>query len=166
MLCAAVVAISTVLGSGATEVQAASKAKKAMAAYAKYLQKGTGTYKGGEIILSSFTMFDINNDGIKELVVYDEGMNSFYVYGYCSGKVKCLGSTMRGGITFYPKKKIFGCDSSVTAGFNSGEYYKYDGKRVKELAWYSVEYDGVGGPFLGETYKVHGKKVTKKKFDK
>ena len=37
MLCAAVVEISTVLGSGVTEVQAASKDKKAMAAYAKFL---------------------------------------------------------------------------------------------------------------------------------
>ena len=52
MLCAAVVAISTVLGSGVTEVQAASKAKKAMAAYEKlsiYLYRSKNCQSGWEI---------------------------------------------------------------------------------------------------------------------
>ena len=86
MLCAAVVAISTVLGSGVTEVQAASKAKKAMAAYAKYLQDGSHWNMDGK--MTSFGLIDVNRDGIKELVVYDESTYSTILIGYVSGKTK------------------------------------------------------------------------------
>ena len=83
MLCAAVVAISTVLGSGVTEVQAASKAKKAMAAYEKLL-RDSDNWVG----YTTFGLIDVNRDGIKELVVYDEGTNSTSLIGYVSGKTK------------------------------------------------------------------------------
>ena len=66
MLCAAVVAISTVLGSGVTEVQAASKAKKAMAAYAKFLADESKW--GGRMESPSFGLIDVNKDGIKASV--------------------------------------------------------------------------------------------------
>ena len=85
MLCAAVVAISTVLGSGVTEVQAASKAKKAMAAYEKLL-RDSDNWVG----YTTFGLIDVNRDGIKELVVYDEGTNSTSLIGYVSGKTKEL----------------------------------------------------------------------------
>ena len=164
MLCAAVVAISTVLGSGVTEVQAASKAKKAMAAYAKYLQDGSHWNMDGK--MTSFGLIDVNRDGIKELVVYDESTYSTILIGYVSGKTKQLGWCMRGEIKIYPKKKIFALYDSPEAGMYDRGYYKYDGKKAQSLAGYYVEYDGGGGKLINETYNVHGKNVSKKKYNK
>lgn len=163
VLCAAMIAITTVLGGGATEVQAASKNQKALSAYAKYLKNGKNWNDNGKY--TTFTLFDTNNDGIKELVVYDDSLYLTYVYGYSSGKVKRLVCTMKDGITFYPKKKIFRGGDIPTPGFVYIAYYKYDGKKVRTIAASDVEYDGVGGPFLGESYTIQGKKATKKKFN-
>ena len=162
MLCAAVVAISTVLGSGVTEVQAASKAKKAMAAYAKYLQDGSHWNMDGK--MTSFGLIDVNRDGIKELVVYDESTYSTSLIGYVSGKTKQLGWCMRGEIKIYPKKKIFALYDSAGGGMYDRGYYKYDGKKAQRLALYNVEYDG--DKLIDETYNVHGKNVSKKKYNK
>ena len=162
MLCAAVVAISTVLGSGVTEVQAASKAKKAMAAYAKYLQDGSHWNMDGK--MTSFGLIDVNRDGIKELVVYDESTYSTSLIGYVSGKTKQLGWCMRGEIKIYPKKKIFALYDSAGGGIYATLYYKYDGKKAQRLALYNVEYDG--DKLIDETYNVHGKNVSKKKYNK
>ena len=128
MLCAAVVAISTVLGSGVTEVQAASKAKKAMAAYEKLL-RDSDNWVG----YTTFGLIDVNRDGIKELVVYDEGTNSTSLIGYVSGKTKELGWCM-GDVIIYSKKKIFALNDKAGAGMYAMIYYKYDGKKVKEIA--------------------------------
>ena len=157
MLCAAVVAISTVLGSGVTEVQAASKAKKAMAAYAKYLQDGSHWNMDGK--MTSFGLIDVNRDGIKELVVYDESTYSTSLIGYVSGKTKQLGWCMRGEIKIYPKKKIFALYDSAGGGIYATLYYKYDGKKVKEL----TRYESCEGE---ETYFLKGKSVSKKKYNK
>ena len=162
MLCAAVVAISTVLGSGVTEVQAASKAKKAMDAYAKYLQDGSHWNMDGK--MTSFGLIDVNRDGIKELVVYDESTYSTSLIGYVSGKTKQLGWCMRGEIKIYPKKKIFALYDSAGGGIYATLYYKYDGKKAQRLALYNVEYDG--DKLIDETYNVHGKNVSKKKYNK
>ena len=161
MLCAAVVAISTVLGSGVTEVQAASKAKKAMAAYEKLL-RDSDNWVG----YTTFGLIDVNRDGIKELVVYDESTYSTILIGYVSGKTKQLGWCMRGEIKIYPKKKIFALYDSPEAGMYDRGYYKYDGKKAQSLAGYYVEYDGGGGKLINETYNVHGKNVSKKKYNK
>ena len=157
MLCAAVVAISTVLGSGVTEVQAAAKAKKAMAAYAKYLQDGSHWDMDGK--MTSFGLIDVNRDGIKELVVYDESTYSTSLIGYVSGKTKQLGWCMRGEIKIYPKKKIFALYDSAGGGIYATLYYKYDGKKVKEIAR-DESCDGE------ETYILKGKNVSKKKYNK
>ena len=157
MLCAVVVAISTVLGSGVTEVQAASKAKKAMAAYAKYLQDGSHWNMDGK--MTSFGLIDVNRDGIKELVVYDESTYSTSLIGYVSGKTKQLGWCMRGEIKIYPKKKIFALYDSPGAGIYAMIYYKYDGKKVKEL----TRYESCEGE---ETYFLKGKSVSKEKYNK
>lgn len=157
MLCAVVVAISTVLGSGVTEVQAASKAKKAMAAYAKYLQDGSHWNMDGK--MTSFGLIDVNRDGIKELVVYDESTYSTRLIGYVSGKTKVLGGCMRGEIEIYSKKKIFALYDSAGGGIYATLYYKYDGKKVKEL----TRYESCEGE---ETYFLKGKSVSKKKYNK
>ena len=156
MLCAAVVAISTVLGSGVTEVQAASKAKKAMAAYAKYLQDGSHWDMDGK--MTSFGLIDVNRDGIKELVVYDESTYSTILIGYVSGKTKELGWCM-GDVIIYSKKKIFALNDKAGAGMYAMIYYKYDGKKVKEL----TRYESCEGE---ETYFLKGKSVSKKKYNK
>lgn len=158
MLCAAVVAISTVLGSGVTEVQAASKAKKAMAAYEKLL-RDSDNWVG----YTTFGLIDVNRDGIKELVVYDEGTNSTSLIGYVSGKTKYLGWCM-GDVIIYSKKKIFALNDKAGAGIYATLYYKYDGKKAQRLALYNVEYDG--DKLIDETYNVHGKNVSKKKYNK
>ena len=155
MLCAAVVAISTVLGSGATEVQAASKAKKAMAAYAKFLADKSEW--GDRVESPSFGLIDVNKDGIKELVVDDSAFRCTNLYGYCSGKVKMLGNSLVWGINFYPQKKIF-CCVDFEDGIIDMSYCKYNGKKATEIAGYSA--------FEEKIYKIKGKKVTKKKYDK
>lgn len=157
ILCAAVVAISTVLGSGATEVQAASKAKKAMAAYAKYLEDGSHWNDDGKY--TTFGLIDANRDGIKELVVYDDGTRTTSLLAYSSGKIKELGWCMAGGVIVYSKKKVFECNDHPGSGIYATIHYTYDGKKAKEIArWEKFDEE--------ETYTVKGKKTSEKKYNK
>ena len=155
MLCAAVVAISTVLGSGVTEVQAASKAKKAMAAYAKFLADESKW--GGRMESPSFGLIDVNKDGIKELVVDDDDFRCTNLYGYSSGKVTELGTSSVWNITFYPQKKIF-CCGDYEGEIIGMSYCKYNGKKVKEIAGYAA--------WEEKTYTVKGGKTSEKNYNK
>ena len=155
MLCAVVVAFSTVLGSGATEVQAASKAKKAMAAYAKFLADESKW--GGRMESPSFGLIDVNKDGIKELVVDDDDFRCTNLYGYSSGKVTELGTSSVWNITFYPQKKIF-CCGDYEGEIIGMSYCKYNGKKVKEIAGYAA--------WEEKTYTVKGGKTSEKKYNK
>lgn len=161
MLCAAMLFITTVLGSSVTDVQAASKVKKAKQAYAKFLKTDEAVRTDIDIDDLTFGLIDVNKDKVPELVVYDDGGYITSVYGYCSGKVKDLIWSMKGGITFYPSRKII-CASDIASpgldGIGSESYYKFDGKKLKLLARDSYE-EG------NDEYEVKGKKVSKKQYE-
>lgn len=131
MLCTTVLLITTVLGSSVTDVQAASKAKKAKQAYAKFLKTDKAVQTDIDIDDLTFGLIDVNKDKVPELVVYDDGGYITTVYGYCSGKVKDLIWGMNGGITFYPSRKIIRVSDIAIPGMDglgSESYYKFDGK--------------------------------------
>ena len=83
-----------------TEVQAASTAAKAKAAYASILKKPfpwSDSYMNPSDL--RFAVIDINNDKIPELYVGTKKWDYNYDYkllGYVNNKVKCLSSCTRG----------------------------------------------------------------------
>ena len=68
MLCTTVLLITTVLGSSVTDVQAASKAKKAKQAYAKFLKTDKAVQTDIDIDDLTFGLIDVNKDKVPELV--------------------------------------------------------------------------------------------------
>lgn len=167
MLCAAVVAISTVLGSGVTEVQAASKVQKAKAAYAKILYKAKPTFweTGGYY---SFALLDINKDGMPELIMFDcddSGAQTVFgvdIYTYFGDKAHLVKKVNMGAsASIYPSKSIVLVVGKVGGGMYFGTYYRFNGKKMVNLAGYSTD----GFEEKDVTYYIRGKNTTKKKYN-
>ena len=83
---------------------------------------------------------------------------AYRLYFDIAGKTKELGWCM-GDVIIYSKKKIFALNDKAGAGMYAMIYYKYDGKKVKEIAR-DESCDGE------ETYILKGKNVSKKKYNK
>ena len=117
-----------------SQVQAATKASKAKAAYTELLKK---PLKWGNAYLEpsnvTFGLIDINNDKVPELYVGSKKWNRYYdykLYGYVSGKVKCLYSFETGS----KLKKVYPATGTiwVSGSYNKGRcedlLLKYNGK--------------------------------------
>lgn len=117
-----------------SQVQAATKASKAKAAYTALLKK---PLKWGNAYLEpsnvTFGLIDINNDKVPELYVGSKKWNRYYdykLYGYVSGKVKCLYSFETGS----KLKKVYPATGTiwVSGSYNKGRcedlLLKYNGK--------------------------------------
>lgn len=149
-----------VVGFSGTEAQAASKKTKALRAYADYIVEND--YK-------QFALADINGDGVKELFLKFGYEDELYVYK--SGKVVRIDDfNYAWGVTYYPNKNyIF--TQRVGIFDDTTVYYRLTKKgKIKALAGkygsVSIE-DGdiVNGRKVKYTYRVNGKKVTKKKYN-
>lgn len=167
MLCVAVIAVSTILGSGTAEVQAASKVQKAKAAYAKILGRAKPIF-GEEGGYFKFALSDINEDGMPELIMFDccdggaQETFGVYVYTYYGGKVHSVEDIYSGtSATVYPSQKIIFVAGKVGGGMYFGTYYRFNGKKMIDLAGYSTD----GFEEEDVTYYIRGKKTTKKKYD-
>ncbi len=116
-----------------------------------------------------FRLFDINADGIPELLVHDERASNadgqLAIYGVVNGKIKFLSSYAIWEVTLYSNKKG-GIYYEYYRGGGAGIYQRFDGKRIKEVqSWYAeLNWDTSK---LGEKKYYFGKKrVTKRIFDK
>ena len=70
--------------------QAASQRTKAMKAYSRFLEKGYYSGRQRFYSLDSFTIADIDKNGIPELITTDNGIRIINVFTYKNGKVRCV----------------------------------------------------------------------------
>lgn len=114
-----------------------------------------------------YTFLDINKDGVMEMLVYDS-LNPYskgYIYTYNKGRVKLALTkfsyqpSRNIDILYYQKGNVLKC--SYISEHESYTYiYKYkNGKFVKAAEIMSDE-------ISNKTYKIAGKKVSKKAYDK
>lgn len=115
LMLAVLIALSGSLQYNLAEVQAASAETRAKSAYATFLSKKI-KWTGSEYRNPSelkFGLIDIDNDKVPELYVYTKKWSytcPYKLYGYVSGKVKCLYSINHKNyklVRAYPAKRIF-----------------------------------------------------------
>lgn len=139
------------------EVKAASKNDRALKAYADFLEDSE---------YEKFALADINRDGVKELFIGEDDWQST-LFIYKSGKVE--EADWNWGITYYPNKnyivfqKVGLCDDYT-------KYYRLSKKgKMIVLAEKIGEVRFVDGKLdnrkVKYTYKLKGKKATKKKYN-
>ena len=128
------------------------KNSKARKKYNSYLKKIKKRYGG-----VSYAMLDLTGDGIVDLIadyISERGSgNYFKIYTCKSGKLKCIydgGEYGLGKLLFYKKTKTLIMKTEGHGG-QSVSYYKYNGKKFKEVASagrhmndYSEEYSDWG----------------------
>lgn len=161
---------------------AASKNKKAIAAYKKVLLKKSNNDWGKNPDDYSFQCVDLNGDGVKEMVIYNSGANalsSMRIYGFINNKAKVLKKCE--GISWYKKSKVLVFDRTWGGAYPI-TCYKLDknGKLVEKASTEAVDsslYESVKNKVKHKdkknglyyySYKINGKetsyKVYKKKF--
>ena len=173
------------INSLSANAQAASKWEKAENAYRKFLKKYQSSYvvpddwgqesnKENYKYCSEYTIQDMNGDGVPELLtVHDTNLQQgdIYIFTYEKGKVKkvkngkvSITSSASGGWydTYFCKKGHLHVDR---AGGIAGPLYRTyrltsKGKLVKYLQY---EEDRIENK---KTYKMNGKKITAKKYEK
>lgn len=163
-----ILAASVVIGSLNCNVAIASTAatdKQARQAYARELWNGTlsENYFGDQ---AEYALFDINNDGVRELfATSDEGYH-MGVYGYIDGEVKFITGCFSGYYAIYPAKHMYFYDTAHSGSYFQ-EYQVYDGKTMRTVA----ERDGEDYVVNNEVkikykYNINGKRVSKLRYNK
>ena len=158
---------------GTEEVNAAqvsSQAKKAIKAYQKLLGKSKMNYFDLKLDTNklSFSVADINNDGVPELFVnvakctnVSHASGYEYVYGFDNGKVKWLCGLDKIKC-YYPKGGIVEVDYYGMG--NAAQYYKIQNGKSEFIAGIEFNY---GNPYKKKPeYNWKHKQVTKAKFNK
>lgn len=141
----------------ATNVNAASKRTKALTAYQKKLKKlDPKMYK--------FALVYLDKDAVPELLIsptYSVHVSSGEVYTYTGSKVKELkyaGSDF--GHLVYSRKKSVTCNSAWINGYGAiSTFYRFN-KKGKETKL--KKFEEIVNPKI--SYKINGKKVSKKKY--
>ena len=159
LLLAMVVAFSCV--SGNVALAKTSQAQKAKKAYANRLARAAA----GEDIFDvqgtgkeiQFATKNLNNDSIPELIISCRTYSD--VYTYVNGKLRWIAGGDAESLIFYPSKGVI-YSENIRRGFFGNYYYKFDGKRGKQVASKEGAYGG-----KSFTYKVNGKKVSAKKYN-
>jgi hypothetical protein len=163
MLLIICVALSGNAGTQYVTASATTKASKAKKAYVKPLTDTNGIFYKNHLYTSvsdcEFILLDINKDGIPELIFTQDSGYHVEIFAYVDGKVKSVGRGFAGTQEYYPNKKIY--HSTTAHGNYNEEYYKFNGKKMKELA--HIE----GTDIVEETYVYYigKKKVSKAKFE-
>lgn len=147
----------------------ASNSKKAISAYKKFLKKESYTVDSGtyDMSNSSFTIKDLNNDKIKELILFPnvDAMCTYVIYSYYKGKVRCVESAGHAEIGYFNKKSVFISEWTISSTGIIVQYYKtYKNGKLKTIASHTnYEYFD---PSMEDAYEVSGKTVSAKKFKK
>ena len=177
-----IVSLSISILSSATTLQAASKTQTALKAYSKYLSKsqvdimksGAGYwdlgpeyrhYKTSDSSNVQFTLANINNDTIPELILKEDivgyySTTSFYgVFTYARGKVVRLqaGGGYDSFSGYYKRKGLFVINRATEGSPYYKDYYRVKGSVTKRVLTLS-DFDGM------KEYNYLGKEVSKTKF--
>lgn len=139
----------------AEETPSKSTVKNAYASYVEENLSYEGEYPYGE-----YTLFDLNNDGVKEMLfTYMCGVRSGYkFYTYSDGKVKHMKSIQGGcGVTWSKSKKRVCVMTSAGADYTTYTVYKKKGTSLQKVVKYQEK---------GSKYYKDGKKVSEKNFNK
>ena len=123
--------------------------KSYMQAYKSFLDNNL--YLDGEKVSYFFT-YDINNDGIKELIIPDKTERFVKVYTYANNSVKYCGESYDRGIVYIDISK------RLARRFNNSAEYRYYYLTLnssKELCIVSYTYDKVEKKYYKETGLVY-----------
>lgn len=140
------------------EVKAASKNDKALKAYADFLEDSE---------YEKFALADINRDGVKELFVEDSWKGGDCLYIYKSGKVDLVDDfNWSWDVAYYPNKNYIVAERVGVYDDYTAHYRLSKKGKITMLAEKSgvVNFEN-GNRKVKYTYKLKGKKVTKKKYN-
>ncbi len=159
---------------------AASKNKKAIAAYKKVLLKKSNNDWGKNPDNYSFQCVDLNGDGVKEMVIYNSGassLTSMRIYGFVNNKAKVLKKCE--WISWYKKSKVLVFDRTW-GGSYSDSYciLNKNGKLVEKASSEAVDlslYESVKNKVKHKdkkndlyyySYTINGKETSYKTYKK
>lgn len=147
-----------------SDILSTSTTNSAMAAYKKFLENNK--YVDGEQI-KYFATLDINNDGVKELLILDETDRQVYVYTYDNGSVKYCGDSYDRGIAYIDGS------GRLARIFSNSELYMYYYLTLNsnnKLSMVSYTYNKIDNKYYKETGLVYGnwskKVISKSEYDK
>ena len=141
------------------------KLKSLYSEYKNYVSSNSNGFTG-----MKYRFVDLNNDGVTELLVSQDGhwkpMNE--IYGHDGSKVVLLSSASSGigggyfdhRITSYKKKGVFKVHDWHNS-YSGERYYKWNGRKAKLLASMSTNWVSAQG---NSSYYVNSKKVSKSKY--
>lgn len=138
-----------------------SNAYKDFLVSSEVLEDGPGTSDPSAL---EFATFDIDHNGIQELIVTGDNMYHANVYAYLGGKVTLIDSAFSGSYAYYKNKNLV-FNSSAHTGYYPESYSVYKNGRMKVLANAEGQ-DYVSGNTvkIKYTYYINGKKTTAKKY--
>lgn len=111
-----------------------------------------------------FATFDIDHNGIKELIVTGDYMYHANIYAYLGGKVTLIDSAFSGSYVYYKNKNLV-FNSSAHTGYYPESYAVYKNGRMKVLANAEGQDDFSGDTYkIKYTYYINGKKTTAQKY--
>lgn len=114
---------------------AASKKKKALKAYRKYLSKSAVTVKEygskTKVEPEQFAVIKLNGDKVPELILLSKGW--LYFFCYQKGKVRQIGNTgfLTSGVGYYPARQLIRNSSIAGVGASSENYIQMNVKKRK-----------------------------------
>lgn len=114
---------------------AASKKKKALKAYRKYLSKSAVTVKECGIKTrvepERFAVIKLNGDKVPELIILSNGR--LYFFCYKKGKIRQIGNTgiFGSGAGYYPARQLIRGTSIAGVGASSENYTQINVKKLK-----------------------------------
>ena len=147
----------------------ASASSKSIQAYKKFLKKKSYTVDSVSYDMSKslFVIKDINNDKIKELIIFPntDAMCTFIIYSYYKGKVRYVQSGGHSDVGYYSKKSVFVTEEIISStGIIATHYYTYKEGKLEAIALFTNYkfFDAT----MKNTYEIAGKLVSKSKFSK
>ena len=157
----------SVSGITQTQVVYASTPKKAIKAYKKFLKQNSYTINSASYDMkkSQFTVKDINNDRVKELIMFPnaDAMCTVVVYSFYKGKMRYVLSAGHSDLGYFNKKSVFVSEWG-SMGIKTVHYSVYKKGKLRDIASLS-DYKYFDSTMENE-YRVSGKKVSKRSFYK
>lgn len=147
----------------------ASTSSKSIQAYKKFLKKKSYMVDSVsyDMSKSSFAIKDINNDKIKDLIIFPntDAMCTFVIYSYYKGKIRYVHSGGHSDVGYYSKKSVFVTEEIISStGIIVTRYYTYKEGKLEVIAVFTNYkfFDAT----MKNTYEIAGKPVSKSKFSK
>lgn len=150
-----------------TQAIYASTPQKAIKAYKKFLKQNSYTIDSVSYDMqkSQFAIKDINNDRVKELIMFPntDAMCTFVIYSFYKGKIRYVLSAGHSEVGYFNKKSVFVSEGG-SMGIKTVNYFVYKKGKLRDIASFSdyTYFDST----MNNEYRVSGKKVSKRLFYK